>query len=256
MLSPSLGKNIALTVAYDGRGYLGWQKTKEGPSIEEELQKVLQKIYGREIALTAASRTDAGVHARGQRVNFTLPRETIDKGKLLVSLNSLLPPDIAVVAVDEMAPSFHATLDSAGKEYRYYLCNSCWQYPEYRATSWHVPKPLNLSEMERAIPYFLEEADFSAFTNTKKNEKYESYLRKIDNLSIVQLQNHRLSIHIEGEKFLYKMVRNIVGALVYVGCGKIAPEDIEKILSSKRREKGAVTAPAHGLFLQRVIYRS
>lgn len=248
-------KNVKLIIAYDGKKYLGWQKNDEGPSIEKELQNTLEQIFQCDIKLQAASRTDAGVHAREQCVNFYVRAAALDHRKLLISLNSLLPCDIAVVSIEDAPSSFHPTLDCVNKEYRYYICNTTWQYPEYRNYSWHYPYHLDITEMKKACHYFLGTHDYSAFTNVKNNESYDSHVRTIDELTIEHLPHHRFCIHVQGKKFMYKMVRNIVGTLIYIGNGKIRLNDLENIFDSRNRVEAGVTAPAHGLFLHHISYK-
>ena len=124
--------NIKLTLAYDGAAYFGWQKTSVGPSIEEELQLVLEKVFQHSIILQAASRTDAGVHALGQVVNFFTEKPGLNFGVLKISLNRLLPKDIKIIDIKEMPLSFHPTVDCLYKEYRYFICFGAAQLPHHR----------------------------------------------------------------------------------------------------------------------------
>ncbi len=243
-------RNIRLTIAYDGTDYLGWQKTKEGPSIEADLEQALAQILQHPISLQAASRTDAGVHAEGQVVNFFTPR-TADVGRLQKSLNGLLPDQLSILDIAEMPPEFHPTLDCKGKEYHYHLCIGPYQLPQYRRYSWHYTYPLDIPRMEQAASFLTGVHDFSAFTC----EPQEDNEREVFSIEIEPLSPHRLQIRVSGNRFLYKMVRSIVGTLVYVGCGKTAPEQIPAILASKDRREAGVTAPAHGLMLQKVFYK-
>lgn len=240
-------RNIAIRLAYDGTRYLGWQKTKEGPSIEQELQDVLEKVLQHPIALQASSRTDAGVHARDLVVNFRTPH-TIDTDKLHISLCCLLPKDIAATSIQDAPPDFHPTLQAAGKEYHYWVCTDTFQYPEHRLYSWHYPHELNIDAMREAAAYFIGTHDFAAFCNMKKNEEYAHHIRQLTDVRIIPAGT-RIRFEIFGTQFLYKMVRNIVGTLVYVGQGKINPSDVKKILNLKDRTLAGVTAPAHGLTL-------
>lgn len=246
--------NVKLVIAYDGTAFLGWQKTPTGSSIEEKLQHVLQMILQEPISLQAASRTDAGVHAQGQVVNFLTQKEIPSLEKLLISLNQLLPKDIAVVKIELMSPDFHPTLHCKGKTYHYSICQNTAQLPQYRLYSWHCPYGLDLNAMQEAIPHFIGEHDFSSFCNMKKQTNYRDYIRTIRRLEVFPLPDHRLRIEIEGDHFLYKMVRNIVGTLVYVARGKINGEDIPELLSAKDRRLIGITAPAHGLTLHSVAY--
>lgn len=249
-----MGLNIKLIVAYDGVRYLGWQKTIAGPSVEEALKTALERLLQQNVKLQAASRTDAGVHAHHQVVNFYTTKETIDLGKLLLGINALLPNDISIMDI-EMAPeSFHATVDCCKKEYRYMICNAHMQYPQNRHFSWHYPLKLNIDAMRRAAEFLIGTHDFTSFANIKKNEPYESHIRTIESINIVELSGGRIEIQITGNSFLYKMVRNIVGTLVYVGAGKLSAEAMPEILTNKDRTVAGVTAPAHGLTLFKVFY--
>lgn len=244
-------RNIKLILAYDGTHYLGWQKNSSGASIEASVQKCLEQILQHPVRLLAASRTDAGVHALGQVVNFLTEGQTA-LVKLQHSLNCLLPVDIKVISTEEMPLDFHATLDVQKKEYHYHLCFHPIQLPLFRFNSWHYPNPLNIQDMHQSIPFFLGEKDFTSFTNVKKNETYSSFLRTIDSIEIQEVEKGNLRFIICGKKFLYKMVRNIVGSLVYIGCGKISKEQIPEIFESKNRSQAGITAPAHGLTLFKI----
>jgi tRNA pseudouridine38-40 synthase len=237
-------KNIRLLLAYEGTCYLGWQKTGMGPSIEETLEKALSQILQHKVKLQAASRTDAGVHAEGQVVNFFTPKETS-----LKSLNSLLPSDISILRVEETSETFHPTLDARGKEYVYSVCLGSAQLPFFRNFSWHFGFTLDLEKMKKAAQDLVGEHDFSAFTN----ERQENNIRILHGIQFDSSPN-QLKIRVSGNNFLYKMVRNIVGTLLYIGCGKIEGDAVPDILKSKNRSRAGVTAPAHGLVLKKVFY--
>ncbi len=247
-------KNIKLVIAYDGTSYLGWQKTGNGPSIEESLEHVLEQILQHPVTLQAASRTDAGVHAYGQVVNFFTKKEDLNLQRLQISLNQLLSPDIVVLSIQEELLNFHPTLDCKQKEYHYFFCKNDVQMPEHRLYSWHCPKLLFLPEMHQAAQFFLGRQDFSALCNFRKQQHYSSYIREVYSIDLVDLPNNRLLVKICGQNFLYKMVRNIVGTLVYVGMGKMALKELPSLLLSQDRTKAGITAPAHGLFLYKVMY--
>lgn len=242
-------KNYRAIISYDGTHYLGWQNNKNGPSIEATIQSALEQILQHPIKLQAASRTDAGVHAHAQVINFFSPKKI-----QLISINSLLPTDIAVLSIEETEASFHPTLDAKEKEYRYNLCTTPWQYPIKRFTSWHYPKKLDLSLMHKAAKQLTGTHDFLAFTNKKQNETYDCTTRTLSSIAIHSPQEGCLEFTLKGKNFLYKMVRNLVGTLVYVGEGKITTEEIDSILLSKKRIKAGVTAPAHGLTLYKISY--
>jgi tRNA pseudouridine38-40 synthase len=241
-------RNLKLIVAYEGTGYLGWQKTRMGPSIEETLENALTQILQHPLKLQAASRTDAGVHAEGQVVNFKTPSET-PLDRLQRSLNALLPNDISVLGMTPMPEEFHPTLDAVGKEYHYSVCLGTSQLPFYRHTSWHFPYAVDLKRVEAACPLFLGKHDFSAFTN----EREENNCRELTHFTVAA-EDDRLQIRVAGNNFLYKMVRNLVGTVMYIGCGKLRLEEVTPILASRDRTRAGMTAPAHGLSLKKVFY--
>jgi tRNA pseudouridine38-40 synthase len=244
--------NIKLIIAYCGTSFAGWQKTNTSPSIEESLEKALQQILQHEVKLQAASRTDAGVHAEGQVVNFFTPKSPC-LNRLIYSLNGLLPKEISILSIEQMQDDFHPTLDSRKKEYWYHVCNGFAQMPFFRDTSWHFPYPLDIALMQKAAHHFLGTHDFSCLCNDRPlwDRDPVCHLEKID---ILPLPDQRLRISITGDHFLYKMARNLAGTLVYVGCGKLSSDTIPAILASKDRTQAGVTAPSQGLTLKRVFY--
>lgn len=244
-------RNIKAVIAYSGTHYLGFQKTKEGPSIEESLEKGFAQILRKEVTLQGASRTDRGVHAQGQVINLFSDVENLPA--LKKSVQAVLPKDIALLSLEFEKPDFHPTLDAHSKEYRYYICNSSFQLPFHREFSWHYPYPLDIDLMQKGAKQLIVKHNFSAFSN-QNDEKPEDSVREIYSLTIAPLPNHRLQIAIIGNSFLYKMVRNVVGTLVYVGQGKIPLDSLPLILQSQDRSKAGVTAPAQGLFLYKVNY--
>ena len=242
-------KNIKITLAYEGTNYLGWQKTESGPSIEETVEKVLCQILQQPIKLQAASRTDAGVHAEGQVVNF-FSDTRIPLDRLKKSCNALLPGSIRILDLEEAPPSFHPTLDAKGKEYHYHICLGQTQLPFDRRFSWHFVKPVDLSRIRTAAALLVGRHDFSALTNEKKDNN----IREVYRIDIEEISPQRIRISVAGNHFLYKMVRNIVGTLLYVGCGMLDIEVIDSLLNNGDRTEAGMTAPAHGLSLKQVMY--
>lgn len=246
-------RNIKLEIAYDGTTFYGWQETHEGPSIEGILRNILEQILQERITLQAASRTDRGVHAVGQVVNF-FTTKPYPLSSLKKSMNALLPVEIRVLKAYEMPLSFHPTLDSSGKEYHYELTYGEIQLPQKRLYAWHVPYALDIEKMRQGALYFCGSHDFSSFCNMRKNLNYPDCQREICRLEIHDDTHGNLRLEITGNHFLYKMVRNIVGTLAYVGQGKMDPEEILVILDAKSRDAAGVTAPAHGLTLAKIFY--
>jgi tRNA pseudouridine38-40 synthase len=236
-----------LILSYDGTAYFGWQKTAAGPSIQESLSTAIRQITQEEVTPEAASRTDRGVHATGQVVAFTLKKEW-EPEALQKALNGTLPRDIRVQQITWGSPLFHPTLSAVEKEYRYWISLGPVQDPIHRLYSWAFRYPLDLDKMKRAAAFLLGTRDFSSFANEEKDNP----ICHIKSIEIAQ--EELLEIRIRGDRFLYKMARNIAGTLVYVGCGKLSATSIRAILASKDRKKAGVTAPAHGLTLYSVDY--
>lgn len=230
-----------LILSYDGTRYFGWQKTRMGPSIQQTLAEVLLRLTQEEIVPEAASRTDRGVHATGQTIHFTSTKSVTLRG-----LNALLPPDIRAIELKEVSPDFHATLHALGKEYRYQIDVGSVEDPFQRLYSWHVHTPLNLDKMKAAAKDLVGTHDFSAFANEPEENP-------ICTLHSIEFEGSLL-LRLKGDRFLYRMARNLVGTLIYIGSGKIASDAIPAILASKDRKKAGVTAPAHGLTLHEVFY--
>lgn len=227
-------------------------KTKEGASIESCLEKAITSVLQHPVSLQAASRTDRGVHAEGQRVNF-FTHSNIPPTKLIKAINSLLPIDIRVVAIEEKDAVFHPTIQAISKEYHYKICLAQVMHPHLRFTHWHISRPIDIFLMEQAIPKFIGKMNFAGLRNQRKDLVIEDTIRELYKIEIEQLDD-LLTIKMTGDSFLYKMARNIVGTLVYIGNGKLKIQDVEILLSEKDRTKGGITAPAQGLTLYKVYY--
>lgn len=227
-------------ICYDGTLYFGWQKTMTGPSIQEELEKAIFQITQEQIKPEGASRTDRGVHAEGQVIQFAL-KKNLDPQQLQRGLNAVLPHNIRVLNMT--CCDFHPTLDAIGKEYHYHFSFSPVQDPTRRLYSWHIHYDLAFDKMEEAAQLLIGTHDFSAFANEPEKDP-------ICTIESIEIQKDCFKI--KGNRFLYKMVRNLVGTLVYVGCDKIS--DICEVISSRDRKKAGITAPALGLYLHQVFY--
>ncbi|MBS3904577.1 MAG: tRNA pseudouridine(38-40) synthase TruA [Simkania sp.] len=249
---PKNAVNIRGLLAYKGTSFLGWQKTNMGPSIQEELEKALFTILRYSTRVKAASRTDAGVHARGQVINFFLHKKE-ELPVLKRRLNALLPKDIAILQLDEAVITFCPTTQAKSKEYHYDVVFGSIQSPFYRAFSWHVPYILDPIKMQEAADQLLGIHDFSSFCNERSLQEIDPICHLL-RLTVEEVQQGYLRIRAFGDRFLYKMVRNLAGTLVYVGCQKLKVDNIKTILHSKQRSFAGITAPAQGLFLHRVYY--
>jgi len=249
---PPSKHNIKLIIAYLGTPFVGWQKTPLGPTIEESLEIVLEQILQHPVQLQAASRTDAGVHAQGQVVNFTTAKPICTQ-TLQHSLNGMLPREIAVLDAETVPEEFHPTLSCVKKKYEYQICYGASQLPFHRHTSWHFPCPLNLEQMRKAAEHLRGTHDFSSFCNERALWDRDPVCC-IEGIEIFNACKERMHIQITGDHFLFRMARNIVGTLAYVGCGKIDANQIPAILASQDRTLAGITAPAHGLTLKQVYY--
>lgn len=241
--------NYKLLLAYDGSDFYGWQKTRMGLGVEEALQRVLEQVLQQPIRLQAASRTDRGVHALGQVVNFFSKKKPN-----LISLNRLLPTTLVVRSIEEAPLDFHPTLDVISKEYRYEICYGSIQLPQFRRHSWFVPASLDSEKMRQAANLLTGSHDFSAFCLNRKKQEYSNCSRTLHKISIEEIGDKRLAITIVGNSFFYKMVRCLVGTLVAVGRSKISLSEIEQLLKEKNRSLAGVTGPSHGLTLVKVDY--
>lgn len=241
--------NHKMTLSYDGTNYFGWQKTKTGPSIQEELEKALFQILRTAVSVEAASRTDRGVHAKGQVVNFFLVHQ-IPLPRLVYSLNAVLPSDIRAIEIEKIEDDFHPTLSALSKEYRYHICNKAVQHPAKRLYSWHIHETLDVDAMRLAAAPLIGKHDFASFTTIE----LEDTIRTLFDVQILFLEGGGLQIRITGDRFLYKMVRRLVGTLVAVGKQTMSEADVKLLLKHPNRAKAGVTAPAHGLTLHQIHY--
>ncbi len=243
-----------LTIAYDGTNYEGWQVQKTGLGVQQRVEEALAKLFPSVKRVHSSSRTDTGVHALGMVAHVEIPRAEfkLPVARLALALNAFLPADIRVMAAQRCPATFHARFLAQGKQYRYFIWNHPAMNPLLRHSAWHVPKKLDVAALRAAAPLFLGKHDFKSFAATR-NYEMESNVRTLTRLELKR-SGPLLTFTIEGDGFLYKMCRGIVGTLVQVGQGKIAIQDIQKILASKDRREGGMTAPAHGLVLWRVFY--
>jgi tRNA pseudouridine38-40 synthase len=251
--------NIRLIIAYDGTDFSGFELQPGRRTVRGELQKALQKIYKRKISVISSSRTDAGVHALKNVVNFQTDA-SIPAAKLALALNACLPEDICVLKAVAAAKNFNARFDAKSKEYEYLIYNGRILPPLLRKLVWHVKPRLNLSAMRKAAGYLIGKHDFSSFCAAGGDDR--GHIRIIHSFvishsSLVIWKGSKLkviSLRVIANGFLYKMVRNIVGTLVDVGLGKIGPLDVKRILLVKDRKLAGRTAPAQGLCLIKVKY--
>ena len=242
--------NYKIIVHFDGTDYSGWQyQAPPERTIQGELIRALKIIAKKRVVVTGSSRTDAGVHSTGLTASFHL-RVKIAAESLQRALNSLLPEDIRVMNCEIVDKSFNARFGAKSKTYIYriFFGQLCPPFV-YRYLA-HIPFPLNLRKMRKAVAYFIGEKNFSSFTSDEPQKKR---LREISAFTM-RVKGEEITFTISGKSFLRYMVRNIIGTVIDVGRGKIDPKDIPTIFAAKDRRKAGQTAPARGLTLAKVDY--
>ncbi|MDR2018527.1 MAG: tRNA pseudouridine(38-40) synthase TruA [Syntrophobacterales bacterium] len=243
-------RNISLSVSYDGTAYHGWQYQPNVITVQETLQKTVERIINRPVKLYGGARTDTGVHAQGQVVNFHSDT-LIDLKSLEKGINSLLPSDVKIKKADEMPEDFHSRYSAKSKTYIYCILNTPHNSPFYGRYAWHIRHSLDISNMGTVIRNVKGVHDFSAFK--KQDETYRSTEREVLRAGVGK-RNEFVYVVLEATGFLRYMVRNIVGTLVLAGFGRLTAEGFRDIMESGDRRKAGSTAPAKGLFLKEIIY--
>ena len=247
-------KKFKLILSYDGTAYHGWQSQQSGMGVQDAVEKALAGLFPSAPKLQSSSRTDAGVHAYGMVAHFKIPCAELKMPErhLLLAINAGLPDDIRVRKTAVVQDSFHARFDATGKQYRYVVWNHAAMNPLLRTQAWHVPQTLNLEAMKEAAEYFTGRKDFRAFT-AKRDGILGDSVRTLTRCEIKK-SGSKLTFIIEGEGFLYKMCRGIVGTLIQIGYGKYPPDEVLRMFSGKDRGMAGMNAPAHGLVLWKVFY--
>lgn len=243
-------KRVMLTVAYEGTKYCGWQVQPNGITIEEVLNRELTRLLGEPIAVTGASRTDAGVHAMGNVAVFDTNTQ-IPAEKLSYALNRSLPDDIVVQNSKEVRGNFHPRRAESRKTYAYRIWNADFVQPFNRNYTHFVYSALDVDAMRKAAGYLLGEHDFTSFCSVKA--QVADHVRTIYDMTITK-ERELLTLRITGNGFLYNMVRIIAGTLLQVGLHRISAEQVKQILEAKNREAAGPTAPAKGLMLVEIRY--
>ena len=243
-------KRILLTVEYDGTNYAGWQRQINGLAVQQVLEEALQKATKEHIVVTGASRTDAGVHALGQAVHFDT-ESRIPPEKCPFVLNTMLPRDVRVHTGREVPEGFHTRFMTCGKRYTYRIVNSRHASAIRRNTHVHVPLSLDLGPMQEAAQQLLGTHDYAAFQAAGGTAK--TTIRTITKVELVQLGDE-IILTVEGDAFLYNMVRIIAGTLIEIGLGRRTINAFSEAYDTLNRLSLGVTAPPQGLELTKVYY--
>jgi tRNA pseudouridine38-40 synthase len=241
-----------LTIAYDGTRYAGWQRQDGFDTIQDRLESAFETIFGEPIAVHGAGRTDAGVHALRQCAHARLPK-AMHPAVLVRALNGNLPRDIAVRESRVVPASFHARFSAAGKRYGYrFVCAPVRPILAQGFYHW-VRTPLDVGAMRAAGRHLIGEHDFASFASNPGYQRKRGTVRRIDHLHLVR-RAHGVDLLVQGNSFLYNMVRAIAGTLREVGLGRWPPDRVAEVLRARDRRTAGMTAEAGGLFLVRVLY--
>jgi tRNA pseudouridine38-40 synthase len=249
-------RNIRLVLSYNGSRYSGWQNQKTGLTIQGTIEKSIKKITGEDVKLIGCGRTDAGVHALSYTANFKT-QSILQPTQIKNALNATLPDDIRIKGAVNARQDFHSRYSAKRKTYRYLIvCGE--KNPFLKELVCYARSSLNTAKIKKAAKYFEGRHDLSAFQAA--GSEIKNTVRTIYKITVsskrftLDPSVKIISVEITAEGFLYKMARNILGTLLYVGKGKIEPEDIPSIIESKDRKKSPPTAPASGLYLKEVSY--
>lgn len=255
-------RNIKLTLEYDGTNYNGWQKQPRqiGRTLQGELEAALSTLLGEPIETTVAGRTDAGVHAFGQVVNFKTTSD-MDIRRIPYSLNALLPDDIAIKDAGDVAEGFDARRDPKWREYHYYILNRPYRSVFTARFVHHEARPLDIEAMKQAVGFLKGRHDFTSFCTAESVSQVENPVRTVLEISCGHSEDivwagepleGLVTIRVRAHAFLHNMVRIIAGTAIDAGLGNLSPQEIPSIIKAKDRTKAGKTAPAKGLTLVRV----
>ncbi len=245
-------RNIKLVLQYDGTSYHGWQIQPDVVTVEGILLDGLEKVIGEKVKLSAAARTDSGVHARCQVVSFKTTSSIAAK-RLKLALNGLIPRDIVVAKASGAAESFNARYSARARIYRYTILNRTFRSPFDSHYCYFFPYQVDLDAMKGAVKFLIGKHDFSSFQASFGKKGGSSSVRTVEKLKLFSRAGF-VYMDIQANGFLTHMVRVIMGTLLDVGRGKILPEYVKRILEAKDRQKAGPTLPARGLCLMKVLY--
>lgn len=242
-------RRIKLTLEYDGTDFSGWQVQPDERTVQGVLQDSLSSMMGSEIKVIGSGRTDAGVHALRQVAHAEVTRD-IPAVNVMMGLNSSLDKDVRVLHCEDTSESFHAQRSATGKTYRYIILNVSQPTALDRYRVWHIREPLDLKAMVEGAAHLVGEHDFAAFKSAGDETTTIRNLRELD----IKREGDHIVLTFEANGFLKHMVRNLTGALVEVGQGKLASEDMRRLLDARSRENAPKKAPPQGLTLVQVTY--
>lgn len=249
-----MAARLKLVIAYDGAPFSGWQSQPNGNAIQDHLENAFERICSHPVRVHGAGRTDAGVHALAQVAHVDLPGQRYAPDRWRSALNGVLPPAIRIMRCQFVASAFHARFSAKGKVYRYRIWNAEVLPPLEYGRAWHVRERLNRTQFAESARLFVGRHDFSSFA-ANRGRAVDDSIRTIHRAS-VRSSSSLITVEFDGDGFLYRMIRMMVGALVRVGIGRARPVEIRSRLTQKVQAVGLrrTVAPAGGLFLIRVRY--
>jgi tRNA pseudouridine38-40 synthase len=244
-------RNIKAVISYDGTDFCGYQLQNKDRTVQGEIEKALQRLHGKEIRITGSGRTDSGVHAAGQVINFFTELDAVATESFPRVINSYLPRDIRMIDAAEAPEDFNARYDAVRREYRYYIYNSTYCPPFYRNYCLQVKDELDISLLNRMALKIIGVNDFTTFSHP--GDKSRTRIRELYSSSFF-FDKQFLVYRIAGNAFLWKMVRSLVGTMLELAVKGFDESEFEKRLKAEDRKAAGATAPAQGLFLHRVDY--
>ncbi len=249
--APLEERSFKLILEYDGAAFFGFQRQPGKRTVQSELEKALSRLFNHRTKIKAASgRTDTGVHASYQVVHIRMPTALVIE-RIQFGLNYYLPQEMAVRQVEEVPADFHARFGASSKTYEYRIWNHSVRSPLRARHFFHVPRPLNVEEMRRAAARLKGRHNFSSFCSA--HSAVRDPVRWIQGFRVLK-KGCEITLSVTADGFLYHMVRNLAGALIEVGTGRLSVKDLEKFRKSQGRQNAPFSAPAHGLSLVRVFY--
>jgi tRNA pseudouridine38-40 synthase len=252
-LAKAKSHRLKLVIAYNGVPFAGWQSQMHRNTIQDQLERAFKKISGSAVRVHGAGRTDAGVHALAQCAHVDVPGGKLTPQRWMAALNAVLPATIRILCCQRVSGDFHARFSATGKIYRYRIWSAPVLPPLEYQRAWHVTAPINLTIIESAVREFIGTHDFAGFAVNRGGQSKNDTVRTIHSIT-VRRHGPCLTLDFDGDGFLYKMVRLIVGTIVQCAGGKLKVHEIAEKLSCKPTSKARFVAPAHGLFLVRVRY--
>jgi tRNA pseudouridine38-40 synthase len=244
-------RNIRVTLAYDGSEFSGWQVQKNARTVQGEIEQALHRMHEHPVRIQGAGRTDSGVHASGQVGNFFTDLDSIEPGRWHLALNSYLPPDVRALESREMESSFNAKTHARQRVYRYYLYSGGVGLPHLRRYCWKIRGQRDMRRLNDLASVFLGEHEFTTFAAA--GDLSRSKVRRVDAACFFP-EGPFLCFRIAASSFVWKMVRSVLGTILEYEQNGLPASDLARALAARDRSRAGMSAPARGLFLEKVVY--